>query len=64
MENPKVTTENVILLKNSVLLGMVRRDEKTGRPTLYATEPMDMVLVEKLFKHLLKEENETPKNSL
>ena len=61
MENPKVTKENVILLQNSQLIGMVRRDEKTGRPTLYATEPMDMELVEKLFKHLLKDE--TPTNS-
>ena len=56
----KITRENVLLIENSELLAIVRREEKGI--VIYKTDKCNMEMAEKLLNHLVGTD-ETSENS-
>ena len=51
----KINKESVITISNSTLLAIVRRDE-ANKIKIYTTEEVNMETIEKMLKHLAKED--------
>ena len=54
----KINKESVITISNSTLLAIVRRDE-ANKIKIYTTEEVNMETIEKMLKHLAKDETDT-----
>jgi len=58
----KITKENCLLISNSELLALVRREERGA--VIYIAKEANMEEIEKTLIHLIGGRNETPKDSL
>ena len=54
----KVNKENLLTISNSKLLAVARRDEETKRIVLYTVEEVTLEVLEKMLKHLVREETD------